>query len=184
MSTPSSRKRSGAPTRGLGRGGDKGSIHDFLYKLDANAADAVVSRELGIAVGVVRRLANALQDAFEDHATALTHLTAYVLNHGDEPGYAPFIEWVGRNKHRVKALRLPRYVAKGLEQLGNGGCSLLWNGTTTRLGTESCVEYLVLIATALYHIAHVYASHNAWLIIDEGVDAGDVYITFMGGGDG
>jgi len=171
----------GSGAWGPGRSGGKGNLFDHIYKDNANAADAVVSKELGIAVGVVRRLTNALQDAFEDHATALTHLTAYVLNHGDEPGYAPFIEWVGRNKHRVKALRLPRYVAKSLEQLGNGGCSLLWNGTTTRLGTESCVEYLVLIATALYHIAHVYASHNAWLIIDEGVDVGDVIVAFTGG---
>jgi hypothetical protein len=181
---PSPPDGSGDPTRGLGRSGGEGNIHDYLNKPNANTADAAVSRELGIAVGIVRRLTNALQDAFEDHAAALTHLTAYVLNHGDEPGYAPFIEWVGRNKHRVKALRLPRYVAKSLEQLGNGGCSLLWNGTATRLGTEACIEYLTLIATALYHIAHVYASHNAWLIIDEGVDAGDVYITLMGGGDG
>lgn len=179
--TPSSHDSSGASRRGLGRSGGDGNIHNFLNKPNANTADAVVSRELGIAVGIVRRLTNALQDAFEDHATTLTHLTAYVLNHGDEPGYAPFIEWVGRNKHRVKALRLPRYVAKSLEQLGNGGCSLLWNGTTTRLGTESCVEYLMLIATALYHIAHVYASHNAWLIIDEGVDVGDVIVAFTGG---
>ena len=171
----------GSGAWGPGRSGGKGNLFDHIYKDNANAADAVVSKELGIAVGVVRRLTNALQDAFEDHATALTHLTAYVLNHGDEPGYAPFIEWVGRNKHRVKALRLPRYVAKSLEQLGNGGCSLLWNGTTTRLGTESCVEYLMLIATALYHIAHVYASHNAWLIIDEGVDVGDVIVAFTGG---
>jgi len=171
----------GSGAWGPGRSGGKGNLFDHIYKDNANAADAVVSKELGIAVGVVRRLTNALQDAFEDHATALTHLTAYVLNHGDEPGYAPFIEWVGRNKHRVKALRLPRYVAKSLEQLGNGGCSLLWNGTTTRLGTESCVEYLVLIATVLYHIAHVYASHNAWLIIDEGVDVGDVIVAFTGG---
>jgi hypothetical protein len=180
---PSSRKRSGAPAGGLGRGGED-NIRNFLNKLNANTADAVVSRELGIAVGVVRRLASALQDAFEGHATTLTHLTAYVLNHGDEPEYAPFIEWVGKNKHRIKALRLPRYIAKSLERLGNGGCSLLWNGTATRLGTEACVEYLVLIATVLYHIAHVYASHGLWLIIDEGVNAGDVYITFMGGGDG
>jgi hypothetical protein len=174
----------GSGDRGPGRGGGKGSIFDHIYKTNANAADAVVSRELGIAVGIVRRLTNALQDAFKDHATALTHLTAYLLNHGDEPEYAPFIEWVGRNKHRVKALRLQRYVARSLERLGNGGCSLLWNGTATRLGTEACIEYLTLIATALYHIARVYASYGAWLIIDEGVDAGDVYIAFMGGGDG
>jgi hypothetical protein len=179
---PSSRKRSGAPTRGLGRSGGGNNIFDHIYKDNAIDAETAVSRALNIPIGVVRRLANALSDKFGDYPTSLTHLAAFVLNHGDTKEFRPFVEWASRNKARLKALRLPRYISKTLEAMASDGCTLLWDGAVTRMSREACTELLTVIAAVLLHITRDYADRGLWSIIEEGADAGDVYITFTGGG--
>ncbi len=179
MTTPSSRKRSGG--FGTGRGGDESKITRHVYKPDANDAEAAVSRALNIPIGVVRRLVNALRDKYGDYPTSLTHLAAFVLNHGDTKEFRPFVEWLSRNKARLGALRLPRYISKALEAMASNGCVLLWDGAVIRMSREACTELLTVIAAVLLRIAREYTDRGLWSIIDEGVDAGDVYLVLGGG---
>ena len=174
----------GSGAWGPGRGGDKNNITKYINKFNAINAEIAVSKELGIPIGVVRRLANALSNKFGDHPTSLTHLAAFVLNHGDTKEFRPFVEWASRNKTRLKAPRLPRYISKTLEAMASDGCTLLWDGVATRISREACTELLTIIAAVLLHITRDYADRGLWSIIEEGADAGDVYITFTGGGDG
>jgi hypothetical protein len=184
---PSPPDGSGDPTRGLGRSGGEGNIHDYLNKPNASTnvdPDEVVARVLGAPKGLIAELREEIEDAFEGHATGLVHLVAFVLNYGDKPLYNKLIEWVRQNRQRLLNQRVPKYITKRLQVMAEGGCKLLWGDGYVTLSEAECIDVLRLITAVLYAMVRVYDEHGVWHVIGGGSEEGDIYVTLGGDGHG
>ncbi|MCG2881150.1 MAG: hypothetical protein L7G96_07510 [Vulcanisaeta sp.] len=157
----------------------------FVPKAEVKDPDVVVAGGLGAPVGLVTRFRRALETTFGDAPAGVTHVAAFVLNYSDTPEFKPFVDWLRQHKSTImRRLRVPRYIVKTLEQMSTGGCSPILHGRAVRFSDSACLEALTVIAAAILFMVKIYAGRGIWVILDEGVGAGDVYVLFKGDGDG
>lgn len=157
----------------------------FVPKAEVKDPDVAVAEGLGAPVGLVTRFRRVLETTFGDDPAGVTHVAAYVFNYADTPELKPFVDWLRQHKSAImRKLRLPRYIVKTLEQMSRGGCSPILHGRAVRFSDSACLEALTVIAAAILFMVKIYASRGIWVILDEGVGAGDVYVLFRGDGNG
>jgi hypothetical protein len=179
--TPSSPSSSGG--FGTGRGGNKNNITNYFNKSSASTnvdPDEVVAKIINAPVDFVRELRNEIEDVFEDHATGLIHLAAFVLNYIDKPPYNELIKWVKQNHQRILNIHVPKYLMKKLQAMSTSGCNLLWDNSHVALSEGECLEVFHLITIVLYVMVRTYDEHGVWHVIGGGSEEGDMYITLRG----
>jgi hypothetical protein len=179
---PSSRKRSGAPTRGLGRGSGGNNIFDHIYKDNAPVdVNTTIAGVLGVPRDVIERLKDAIEDAFDGHAAELVHIASFIVNYRDAEPFNTFVGLLTANKRDLlQRLRMPKYIVKKLQKMVEGGCRFLWGDRYVELDEGACYELLYLTALALYTVVRYHTTHGVWRVIEEGSDVGDVVIDFAG----
>jgi hypothetical protein len=156
----------------------------FIPRAETTDPDVLIAKDLGVSSGFIKQFRRALEEVFGDHAVGLTHIAAFVLNYSDTPGFKPFIDWVRSRKSMIlRSSRLPRYVAKTLEQMSSGGCALTLHGRVVRFSGEMCFKVLAAIAAILLYMVRVYSKHGVWTILEEGAGIGDVHVVFKGEND-
>ncbi|MCG2880839.1 MAG: hypothetical protein L7G96_05930 [Vulcanisaeta sp.] len=157
----------------------------FVSKTEVENPDALVAQDLGVSIGFVRQVRQALEEVFGDHAVGLTHIAAFVLNYSDMPAFTPFVNWVRNHKQMImQRSRLPKYIERALEQMSRGGCSLILHGKMVKLSDEMCFKVLVAIAAVLLYMVRIYSRHGIWVVLEEGAGIGDVHVILKGENDG
>jgi len=157
----------------------------FIPRTETKDPDAVVAKDLGVSVGSARQFRHELEKVLGDHAVGLTHIAAFVLNHSDEPEFAPFVNWVRNHKQMImQRFRLPKYIERALEQMSRDGCSLILHERIVKISGDVCFKTLATIAAVLLYMVRVYSRHGVWTILEEGPGIGDIHVVLKGENDG